>query len=238
VPTVPEVSAEDPNRLWAVLSGAANQEAPSLATMCRGCVALLPVTGAAVSLMAPAHSPSVASAFDGRARAIQDLEFTLGEGPALDAFAEGRPVLVDDVRTLGQRWPQLSAAVAAMGVQAVFALPLQTGAARIGVLVLYRDEPGALTDHDLADALEAADLVTQLVLVMQSEVATDSVAWALDVADHRAVVHQATGMIAVQINAHVDEALVRLRAHSFASDRPIREVAEEVVTGQLRFDDR
>ena len=125
-----------------------------------------------------------------------------------------------------------------MGVQAVFALPLKTGATRIGVLVLYRDEPGALAARDLADALEVADLVTQLVLVMQSEAAAESVAWALDVSDHRAVVHQATGMIAVQIDADVDEALVRLRAHSFASDRPIREVAEDVVTGQLRFDDR
>ena len=98
--------------------------------------------------------------------------------------------------------------------------------------------PGALAEAELADALEVADLVTQLVLVMQSEAATESVAWALDVSDHRAVVHQATGMIAVQINAEVDEALVRLRAHSFAADRPIREVAEDVVTGQLRFDDR
>jgi len=90
----------------------------------------------------------------------------------------------------------------------------------------------------LADAMEVADLVTQLVLVMQSEAATESVAWALDVSDHRAVVHQATGMIAVQIDGDVDEALVRLRAYSFSADRPIREVAEDVVAGQLRFDDR
>ncbi len=97
---------------------------------------------------------------------------------------------------------------------------------------------GALGDEDLADALEVADLVTQLVLVMQSEAATESVAWALDVSDQRAVVHQATGMIAVQIDSHVEEALVRLRAHCFAADRPIREVAEDVVTGKLRFDDQ
>jgi hypothetical protein len=232
------VSADPSRRFWAVLSGVADHEAPSLATLCRGCVALLPVSGAAVSLMAPAHAQSVASAFDGRARALQDLEFTLGEGPAMDAYDEGRPVVVEDVGSLARRWPQFSAAVAAMGVQAVLALPLQTTGARIGVLVLYRDEAGALAERDFADALEVADLVTQLVLVMQSEAATESVAWALDVSDHRAVVHQATGMVAVQINADVDEALVRLRAHSFAADRPIREIAEDVVNGQLRFDDR
>ncbi len=232
------MTLEDPKRFWSVLSGAVDHESPSLVTLCRGCVTLLPVSGAAVSLMAPAHVQSVASAFDGRARAIQDLEFTLGEGPAMDCYAEGVPVLVDDVQSLARRWPQFSAAVAAMGVQAVFALPLQTAATRIGALVLYRDEAGALTSAELADALDVADLVTQLVLVMQSEAATESVAWALQVSDNRAVVHQATGMIAVQIEADVDEALVRLRAHSFATDQPIREVAEAVVTGQLRFDDR
>ncbi len=232
------VSPDDSKLFWAVLSGAGELEPPSLATLCRGCVALLPVSGAAISLMAPAQSQSVASAFDGTARAIQDLEFTLGEGPAIDCHAEGRPVLVDDVRSLGRRWPQFSTAAAAMGVRAVFALPLQTIETKIGVLVLYRDVAGAFTESELADALEVADLVTQLVLVMQSEVVTESVAWALDASDHRAVVHQATGMIAVQIDADVDEALVRLRAHSFATDRPIRDVAGDVVTGRIRFDDR
>jgi hypothetical protein len=129
---------------WAVLSGAAEDKRPSLATLCRGCVTLLPVSGAAISLMAPAQSQSVASAFDETARAIQDLEFTLGEGPALDAYTGGKPVLVDDVRALGARWPQFSTAVGAMGVQAVFALPLQAVMARLGVLVLYRDAAGAL----------------------------------------------------------------------------------------------
>jgi hypothetical protein len=187
--------------------------------------------------MAPAQSQSVASAFDETARAIQDLEFTLGEGPALDAYTGGKPVLVDDVKAVGARWPQFGTAVAAMGVQAVFALPLQAVVARLGVLVLYRDSAGALGEGELADALEVADLVTQLVLVMQSEAAAESVAWAFEVGDHRAIVHQATGMIAVQIDADVDEALVRLRAHAFSADRPIQEVAEEVVAGQLRFDD-
>jgi len=231
------VSAADAKGFWTVLSGASDHEPPSLATLCRGCVELLPVSGAAISLMVPTRSQSVASAFDGRARAIQDLEFTLGEGPAMDAFADGSPVLVDDVRDLGHRWPEFSAAVVAMGVRAVFALPLLATAANLGVLVLYRDTAGPLGDGVLGDALEVADLVTQLVLVMQSEAATGSVAWALDVADDRAVVHQATGMIAVQIGSDVEEALARLKAHAFAADRPIGQVAGQIVAGQLRFDE-
>ena len=132
------MTAEDSERLRALLSRRVDHEPLSLETMCRACVTLLPVSGAAISLMAPAQTQSMASAFDGRARVLHDLEFTLGEGPAMDAVALGRPVLVDDVRSLGQRWPQFSNAVASMGVRAVYALPLQAMAVTLGVLVLYR----------------------------------------------------------------------------------------------------
>jgi hypothetical protein len=138
-PRIRIVTEQDPRHFWAVLSGAVDHQLPSLATLCQRCVALLPVSGAAISLMTPAQSPSVASAFDGRARAVQDMEFTLGEGPAMDAFAQGASVLVPDVRSQARRWPQFCGAVAAMGVEAVFALPLLTPGASIGVLVLYRD---------------------------------------------------------------------------------------------------
>jgi transcriptional regulator with GAF, ATPase, and Fis domain len=230
------VNADDSERLRALLSRGIDHEPLSLETMCRACVTLLPVSGAAISLMAPAQTQSMASAFDGRARVVHDLEFTLGEGPAMDACAQGRPVLVDDVRSLGRRWPQFSNAVESMGVRAVYALPLQSMAVTLGVLVLYRIEAGALEPDQLARALKVAEMVTQLVLGMQSEATADSVAWAIDVSDHRAVVHQATGMVAAQIDAEVEEALVRLRAHAFAADRPIHEVAEDVVTGRLRFE--
>jgi transcriptional regulator with GAF, ATPase, and Fis domain len=230
------MATEDPERIRAMLSRV-DHEPLSLETMCRACVTLLPVSGAAISLMVPTQTQSMASAFDGRARLLHDLEFTLGEGPAMDSFADGVPVLVDDVRSLDQRWPQFSKAVKSMGIRAVYALPLQATAVTLGVLVLYRIEAGALEPKQLANALLVAETVTALVLAMQSEAAAESVAWAIDVSDHRAVVHQATGMVAAQIDAEVEEALVRLRAHAFAADRPIHEVAEDVVTGELRFDE-
>jgi hypothetical protein len=54
---------------------------------------------------------------------------------------------------------------------------------------------------------------------------------------HRAAVHQATGMVSVQLGVSMEVALLRLRAHAYASGRPLGEVAQDVVARRLRFDD-
>jgi hypothetical protein len=179
--------------------------------------------------------PSVVGAY-GVSVAVQDLEYTLGEGPATDAYAEGKPVLVDDLAHIGSRWPQLTRAIADTGLRSIYALPLQVGAIKLGVLVLYRDQPGVLTGDELSAALLVANLVTNQVLDLQAGAASESLAWGLEVDDYRAVVHQATGMISAQLDCSIGEALVRLRGHAFGAERPIEEVASDVVTGRLRFD--
>ncbi len=222
-------------RLLASL-GAIDDGPPSLTTICRACCDILRVNGVSLVLMSAEGGQAVASAFDGLARSVQDQEFILGEGPSLDAYDKGQPVLIGDIHTAQGRWPHFVRAAAEMGVRAVYAVPLQVGAAKLGVIVLHWDRPKSPAVQDLSDALLVADLVSQLVLVLQSDAASESLAWALDLADSRAVVHQATGMISAQLDRSVADALVRLRAHAFAAGVPIGEVADQVVNGQLRFD--
>ncbi|WP_214369266.1 GAF domain-containing protein [Pseudonocardia sp. H11422] len=92
------------------------------------------------------------------ARDLDELQFSLGEGPCVEAFTERRPVLVADLAALtDHRWPMVAAAVSRSPVRALFVLPLQIGAITVGVLDLYRDTPGMLEPDDLAGALRAAD---------------------------------------------------------------------------------
>src|SRR5205823_15054525 len=119
----------------------------------------------------------------------------------------------------------------AVGVRAVFALPLLIGAARVGVMDLHRRAPGGLEGAELAAALVFADATTQALLIE---------AHAREVRDvpelfqsHRAVVHQATGIVKVQLNVGIAEALVRLRAYAYAEERPIEDVARDVVQRRL-----
>jgi hypothetical protein len=230
------LKAEDAEVFLAALIGGSEDELPSLTTVCRTATRLLRMSGSSVVLMGADTFPSVASAY-GVSVTVQDLEFTLGEGPASDAYTEAKPVMVADITLTGSRWPQFARAVAEAGIRSVYALPLQLGAIKLGVLVLYRNEPGVLEGEELSAALLVADLVTNQVLDMQAGALSESLAWGLEVDDYRAVVHQATGMISAQLDCPMGEALVRLRGRAFSSERPIDEVAAEVVRGDLRFDE-
>jgi hypothetical protein len=171
---------------------------------------------------------------------LEELTLTLGEGPGVDAIVDG-PALVADL-TAGEcltRWPVFAPAAAKAGVRAVFALPLRIGAIRLGVLALYRAEPGELDREQLADALMLADTMGALLLEAGHDPPDrprPDGSWLEHAGAQNPVVHQATGMVIVQLGVTAAVALIRLRAHAYAHDRRLREVAADVVARRLRFD--
>jgi hypothetical protein len=104
---------------------------------------------------------------------------------------------------------------------------------------LYWDRPGPLSDEQHADALVMADIVAQALLAIQANAPPGKLAAELAVgADFHYVVHQASGMVAAQLEVDVGQALIRLRAYAFGHDRPLAEVAKDIVARRLRFDDQ
>ncbi len=168
---------------------------------------------------------------------IEELQYTLGEGPCVDAYRHNNVVLEPDlVNPTTRRWPAFSPRASEAGVRAMFAFPLRDGAARIGALNLYLDRPGSLSDDEHADALVMAEVIAHWVLDAQAGAAVGTVATDLEPdADFHSVVHNAAGMVSVQLGVSVTEALVRLRAHAFGQDRLLRDVAEDVVSRRLRL---
>jgi GAF domain/ANTAR domain len=212
-------------------------QAPNLDVICRVCCDLLPVTIASVVLMGDEGVEGITGASDALAAAVQNEEFTLGEGPATDVRRQRRPVLASDLRDVTGDWPRFAPAAERLGIRAMYAIPLGIGAIDLGVLVLGGANPRAMAGQEVAESLLLGDLISRLVLDLQAGVTSESLAWALDATDSRAVVHQATGMIAAQLDVGVAEALVRLRANAFATDRPIDQVATDVVAGRRRFEE-
>ena len=170
--------------------------------------------------------------------ALEQLQYTLGEGPAIDAYRLDLPVLEPDVvHTQPPRWLAFTDPVIDAGFGAVFGFPLRVGGARFGALSLYRNEAGPLNDEQHADTLVMADIAAQAILVLQSTATPGHLAVELEVgSDYQYVVHQASGMVAAQLEMSVGHALMRLRAHAFAHDRFLPDVAREVVGRRLRFD--
>jgi len=210
---------------------------PDVAAMCDACVAHLPgVSGVGVAVMTRLPAQEVRYASDRVSERIEELQVVLGEGPCVDAFSAGVPVLAADLGqgTWVRRWPAFVPEALAAGAGALFALPLQIGAARVGVMDLHRVAPGALEGQELAAALVFADATTQALLIEAHVRGMEGVPDLYQ--SYRAVVHQATGIVKAQLNVTIAEAMVRLRAYAYAEERPIEDVARDVVGRRLRFD--
>jgi hypothetical protein len=214
--------------------GAAGADLPGrLVAMC---AAGVPVTGAGIIVMTDSGPGAMLASTDGPARTMEELQFSLGEGPCVDASRSGRPVLQPVLAGTGvQRWPGFAAGALGVGVRAVFAFPLQIGGIRVGVLDLYRDVEGHLDDRQLAQSLAFADAATSVMLHLQAGNGGSAQPGLVAMVEDRAEVHQATGMVSVQATLGLADALVRLRAHAYAAERPILQVARDVIARDLHF---
>ncbi len=203
-----------------------------LRRICGAAVRALSASGAAIGILTDSGVRGACAVCGPIAERLADLQYLLGEGPGIDAFTGRRPVLVPDLsdRAL-HRWPVYGAAARAAGVRAVFAFPLQVGAARLGVMDVLRIRAGPLTESELNVALVFADVTVETLLSRQRNGdAPDGGA------GYHAQVFQAQGMVMVQLGTSIGDALTRMRAHAFAADRRIEDVARDVVDGVLRFD--
>jgi len=203
--------------------------------LCSDVLRALPVHGAAVSVRGNGEAVALLHATDAVITRLDDLQFVLGEGPCRDAYRLRAPVLEPDLtsQAAGLRWPMFGREAAAAGAAAVFAFPLQIGAVPFGVLELYRNEPGQLTEDELAAAVLLVDTAGRLVL---ADVAgLTSGAGEPAPVFGREEIPIATGVIAAQLGVSTSQALIELRAAAFSANRPIIDVAADVLNGRINF---
>ncbi|MFD6073033.1 GAF and ANTAR domain-containing protein [Amycolatopsis lurida] len=192
-------------------------------------VALLGVDGMTVSATT-SGSAELAWASDEASARLDDEQFTFGEGPVIDAIATGAPVLCSALDVTA-RWPGFTAAALERDVHAVFAFPVMLGAISIGALMCHRRTAGSMDKAEVTTALALADSLTPALLTDPDDSAAE--VWSQQL--HRAEVHQATGFISVQLDVSLVDALSRLRAYALSQERPIIEVARDIVARRLRL---
>ena len=229
-------------RVWAAVARCARERDEHLSSQhaCLACVKALSLRGAGLVLAGGVGKLEPVYATGAEAGGVTDLQLALGEGPGVDAAESGTPVVVGDLSADGslRRWPSFAPRAAGHGVRAMYSVPLALGALRLGVLDLHRGEPGEPDTEELLDAVVYADTALMLVLDdLGGLPAVSGTGEFLDVypALWRAEVHQAAGMVSVQLGVPVLEALVRLRAHAYRRGRPLAEVARAVVERRLRL---
>lgn len=231
------MNADRRMRLWCLLVEQAQGGPIAVDHVCHIVAAAAGVDGAAVTVVLGATRRETVYATDEVASELAELTLTLGEGPSVDAVGGG-PALVCDLTAADclVRWPIFAPAAVSAGAGAVFALPLHVGAVQVGVLDLYRAQPGGLDGDRLADALLLADTACALLLdTARHDQPHPDGRRPEPVSVAHPEVHQATGMVSVQLGVTAAVALIRLRAYAYTHDRRLRDVAADVVARRLRF---
>jgi hypothetical protein len=215
------------------LSGAPNKAHQAVlarvSAFCRLGIRRAEVDGIAVTVADAFDSLALIYASDVRAQRLSDLEFALGQGPALSCFEAEESLEVDDL-TLGSagcRWPAYAPEAVRNGVGAVFVLPLVYTGHALGTVSLYRTLPGPLTSWQRRQVESVTEMIN---LALVSPEAQAGVGTSL-----RMAVHQAAGMVMEQTGMQIHDALVLLKATAYSEGKPVDEVADEVVKGGRRF---
>ena len=228
------MNAEQSSRL--AVAFARETARSSTGRLCAACVEVLGVTGAGITIMGGDQAgPICVSGPD--VAALEDVQFAVGQGPCRDAFRTGVSVHAPSLDTeASSRWPTFVALARESGIGAVFAYPLSTAGAKVGVLTLYQQYEVALSAAQRFDSVALGEVLAEAVLSLQDDAAPGTLAPGLDDAvQYRAEIYQASGMTAVQLGVPPEEALLRIRAHAFANDQTVAEAAALIVARRLRL---
>ncbi|WP_377322786.1 GAF and ANTAR domain-containing protein [Pimelobacter simplex] len=227
----------------------AGQSLPDL--LCIDCKESLRLAGVGMTLMNAAGHQTVIGTSGAVASRLEEIQFDLGEGPNFDASRTNRTVGSDNLHDelkdgMLPRWPAFAPAALTAGISAVTAVPLSVHGVRLGSLSMYRSSPGRLDEYQRATAHAYGGAAVVVLLHLQERISISSPDLAHDSLDglhpdlgapvtYRAEIHQATGFLSVKASVGMSEAMLLLRAHAFAADRSLLEVARDVLAGRLRI---
>ncbi|MGC5563654.1 ANTAR domain-containing protein [Streptomyces sp. FR-108] len=167
---------------------------------------------------------------------LEDLQFVLGQGPGLLIGDETEVRQVPDLgRLLTQQWPQFAAEAEALDIAALFVWPVHIGAVSAGTMTGYRRTPGPLTRQQLTEGWLVTDALAEQVLHHWPAVhaSRNGTGHSGTVDLHRAEVHQATGVLSVQLGVSLAEALDRLRSEAYTSGRSLTDTARDIIKRKL-----
>ncbi len=230
------------DRIWGAITTHADALGVPVSprTLCETAAARLPVTGVAMALPGGSVASELICATDPLSHRLEELQLTIGDGPTLEVLAGTSSILIEDLDAsrYQARWPLFAPQAVDTGARAIFVLPLRIGAIRGGALSLYIDRAGRLPAESLAEAWVYSELALELLLDGQDGIdPQNGHPTTCRRSETPSEVHQATGMIAVQLGVSVGEAFARLRARAFADNQPLSELAADVVARCVRFDE-
>lgn len=198
------------------------------ASLSANCARLLHVTDVTISFVGTSDQFTLcASSAD--ARNLDEWEFTLKEGPGIDAAATSIANTTETAPTDTNPWPRLSAKAHAIGYRSIAGIPIQVEGSTFATLNL-QSRHDTITPEILTDAEHIATEIAALIVAALTQQAPSR----SERAEHHRF-HQATGMVMAQMGIPAEAAVDVLRAHAWTHDLLLSDVADEVVSHTLSF---
>jgi GAF domain-containing protein len=203
-----------------------------LDTLTRTSVEVLGVDAAGLMLADQRGHLQVVAASTEELRLLELLELQNDQGPCLDCYREGQPVVNVPPDEARKRWPVFHSAVEAQRFRSVHAVPLRLRSEVIGAINLFVVSPEPLTGDDIALGQGLADMATIGLLqeraVHEHVILAEQLQGALN---SRVLIEQAKGMLAERHGLDPADAFTLMRTYARRSGSPLLAIAQRVVEG-------
>jgi GAF domain-containing protein len=189
--------------------------------------------GAGLTLIENDRTDTIVSTAD-FVRAVDDIQYGIGEGPCITAAREGRTVMSGALED-EERWGVFGGRVAAMGVHSVVSLPLRLGNDVVGAMNVYAHAHAAFDERAAelgeAFAIPAAIAVQHAHVLEQTRRLAEQLQASLEA---RVLIEQAVGVLIGRERVDADQARLLLVGLSEERDETLTEVARQVVDEAVR----
>lgn len=198
------------------------------------CVEVFDVQAAGIMLAAPDGQLRVMASSSEAMRVLEVFEIQAQEGPCLDCYHTGRPVVNQDLDAGNGRWPRFATEALAAGFHSAHALPMHLRGKVIGALNLFREDTGEMGSADLEVAQAFADVATIAVLqhsaAREAQVLAQQLTHALN---SRVILEQAKGMVAERLGLDMERSFAALRNYARNHNLRLGDVAQSVIDSSL-----
>lgn len=197
-------------------------------------VDLLDAAAAGLLLADPHGELQVLASTSERSQLVEILQLQAGTGPCVECYRSGKLVVVEDIRSLSEQWPEFREAALSQGFRSVHAVPMRVQGRTIGAMGLFGEHSGALSPEDIAIGQALADVATISILqertIRESAVVNEQLQRALN---SRVLIEQAKGVIAHTAGVDMEEAFGRLRTFARANNKSLHDTAARVIDRTL-----
>ena len=201
------------------------------------CVEVVDVAATGIMLASADGELRVLASSSEAMRVLELFEAQADEGPCVDCYRGGRPIVNVKLADADGRWPRFAPQAVRAGFRSVHALPMRLRGLTVGALNMFRTEEGRMQEADVVASQALADVATIAILqhraVVDSQQLNQQLTQALTT---RVVIEQAKGVVAESAGVDMEKAFALLRRHSRNNNLRLSDVAQAVSTKTLRVE--